>query len=641
MLNLICDSRLEALRTVSDAQTKALLDALVERTMRNTAENRLVQKNDTQEWWHLVWERMSDAAFVYALNGGDVLGRWVHDRTMEIVSLDADEWIGPWFRKRVDPPCGNLETAHVVNAVVHALCLCPSLFGNAEKNAVLTAIREKGLDQCERFMERKTRSNWSCVLAGGFASAAAVLDDRDAVERAVGYYNDCLDLYNSDGYGETLQYGNYASLSLVHMRRVLLAYDPSLAPRLSIGPIAAATKLGVMNFIGMKPLEEGGKAYPRSVNFGDSAAIYRPTGDVAITVASEASDPVVCGLARWHFDTTYADPTLGPDELATFGFFNQFTWMTVADLEKADRAITPEAAGLPLRYVSKLGPAVIRDGFGEGTTLLGVQSGGEVLKVSGHRHTDMNSFVLAHLGERFFADPGHCCYRLETWRQSRMAMMHNTWTFLDEEGHTLSQAGAAVGKEPLAHEVTASFEGEGFEVFSTDAAKAYGEHFKRAERTFIAAFPHVLFIVDRIETDVPMKVVSHFVVNNRDNKLDVHIADDKRLVFRRDPAAIKFFTFGDVTFSKRYGFIHDHYHPLPNQEGQGREGSAMIYDYTSAEFSTSHLIVHAVAMAEIGEIRKWHIKPGDEGVYNVFSPKNELCWRLTVDGEKLKGEFIG
>ena len=78
------------------------------------------------------------------------------------------------------------------------------------------------------------------------------------------------------------------------------------------------------------PLQGGGKAYPRSINFGDCAAIFRPSGDILLHIAAIMTTRSSADFARWLFDTTYADPTLEPDELATFGFFNQFGWRSVA-----------------------------------------------------------------------------------------------------------------------------------------------------------------------------------------------------------------------------------------------------------------------------------------------------------------------
>ena len=633
----ITENELAAVRAVVDSNSKVgeLWRALYARTMNNTAEDTLVQSADTQEWWHLVWERMADAAFVWAVTGDERLGKWVHDRTMELARLDADEWIGPWFRKRVDPPMGALETAHTINAVTEAYDLCPALFDEGEKAEILDALRNKGMIPALEFCEKRGfTNNWFCVLSGGYASAAVILGDDAAVETAVDLYDKGLSLYNSDGYGETLQYGNYASLSLVHMRRVLMRYNPALRERLSLTPIANTVKLAAASHLYMKPLDTEGRTgvYPRSLNFGDCAAIYRPTADVLLAIAEEYDDPTIAGLARWMFDVTYADPTLGPDELATFGFFNQYSWNSLVSLPLAAAPITPKEAGIPLKAVFQAGNAIIRDSWDEQKTVVGMMVGAEALNVASHRHRDQNSFQLAAYGDRFFIDPGHCCYRLDTWKKSCQTDYHNTWDFIGEDGTVYTQKIIPRGV-PFTKYVDYDAP-EGFEVIASDAAAAYGSHFKRAERIIVTALPHVMFIIDRIETDIPVKMVSHFAINNRDGKMHNHIAYWNKHVLRRGDGAIKFFTFPvgeEMKMTQRWGFCHDNYHPLPNHIGQGKEGTALLYDYTTEEYRTSHTVVHPFAISPIGDIKGWHIKNTEnDTVFTVLSPKNLEAWRLTL-----------
>ncbi len=630
-----------------DSQIGEIWRALKARTLANTAEDKLVQSGDTQMWWHLVWERMSDAAFVYAVEEKDQkLGKWIHDRTMEICNRDVQEWIGPSFRGHSPVPVAALETAHVINAVADAYDLCPGLFTDDEKKFILECIREKGLIPCGRFCPPGTaaRNNWYCVISGGFATAAALLGDEQAVEDAVGLYNNCLKLYNSDGYTESLQYGNYASLSLIHMRRVLVRYNPALAERLSLEPIANTVKLAAASFLYMKPLGTNGNdnGYPHSINFADSAAIYRPTADVLLAVAEESEDATKAGVARWLFDVAYADPTVGPDELATFSFFPQYSWNSLISLPNAAKAITPKDAGIPTKAVFNIGNAFVRDSWDDTKTVLGVMVGAVPYNVTAHRHRDQNAFTLTAYGDRFFIDPGHCCYRLESYGRSTSTGYHNTWDFIGEDETKYTQRGTPFGV-PFTKYIEYDAP-EGFDVIASDAAAAYGEHFKRAERIFVCAFPHVMFIIDRIETDIPVKMVSHFVINNRDGKMNNHMAYWNKFVLRRGKGALKFFTFPvgeEMTMKQRYGLMHDYYHPLPNMNGQGREGSALIYDYTSTEFSTKHTVVHPFAISPIGQIPGWHIvNEKDNTVFTVLSPGNVERWQLRLTDDSFEVEKL-
>ncbi len=635
----ITEKELTRIREARDANSQLgiLWRALKGRTYENTKEDSLVQSSDTQTWWHLAWERLRDAASVYAIEPNDKLGEWINKRVMEIVRMKPDEWIGPSFRKRQTPQPAMLETAHVINAVAEAYGLCPELFSEEEKAEILAAVRECGLKPSKEYLATPKKSNWDCVISCGYATAAVILGDKDAVKEAVGHYQKCVALYDEDGYGESLQYGNYASLSLSHMRDVLVAYDPSLAETLKIDCIANTVRWAVSSFLYMKPLggERGDVLFPRSINFGDSAAIFRPTADVLLQVSALSEDKTVAGLARWLFDTTYQKPAEGPDELATFGFYNHFSYVSLIYLPDAEAAISPADAQMPLVNVYKTGTATIRDSWSDTATVLGAQVGYDVHNASGHRHLDQNSFVLSYDMERYFVDPGHCCYRLETWKKSCTTEHHSTWDFYDEAGNKYTQEKCRANEAPL-NKITKNEQSGNFTILASDCAAAYGEHFKRAERVFVTALPNVLFVIDRVETDIPMKMVSHFVINNRDGKTQVKIKDAPRRVLRRGKGGMKFFTYTEdqpFELEHRYGYVHDNYHPIHNQIGQGKEGTAEILDLVS-EYRTSHLLIHPFCIDGTAEVPYWHIRHPEPYVYQVQDKGNVHTWELRLNPDK-------
>ena len=621
----------------SNSQLGILWRALKGRTLENTKEDKLVQSSDTQLWWHLVWERLRDAASVYAVEPDEKLGEWLNKRVMEIVRMKPDEWIGPWFRTRNKPPKAMLETAHIINGIAEVYDLCPELFSDEEKAEILTAIRERGLTYCKEYLLALTKTNWYCAIAGGFATAAVILDDRDAVEEAVGYYNTCCEFYDEDGYGESLQYCNYASLSLSHMRDVLVRYDANLAEKVKIDCIAKTVRWAASSFLYMKPLggERGDALFPRSINFGDSAAIFRPTADVLLQVSALCEDKTVAALARWLFNTTYQKPAEGPDELASFGFYNHFSYVSLIYLPDASEAMSPIEAEMPLTNIYKNGTATIRDSWTETATVLGAQVGYDTSNVCAHRHLDQNSFVLSYDKERYFIDPGHCCYRLQSWRDGKTTEYHNTWDFYDEAGNRYTQKACQAGEAPI-NTLTGYREVGNFKILSSDCAAAYGEHFKRVERTWVTAFPNVLFVIDRIETDIPMKMVSHFVLNNRDGKLQTKIKDAPRRVLRRGKGGMKFFTYTEeqpFELERRYGCVHDNYHPLHNQQGQGKEGTAEILDLLT-DYRTSHLLIHPFCIDDTVEVQYWHIYHPEPYVYQVKNRDSVHTWELRLAPDK-------
>lgn len=626
-------------------QRKRLWEAMEERATAGTLHRAsLMHPEDTMEWWHLVWERLGDAAFVQAVKPRPELARWVREVVLELCRRPADDWIGPWFRKRSNPSMGMLETAHIAAAVFTAYDLCPELFSAEEREEIRQAVKVKGMEPCRRaaakyVAEKRHINNWFMVLANGFGTAAVMLGDETAVEEAVGFYREAAKLYNRDSYGESLQYSNYASIHLVHLRELLIRFDPSLAAELDPGCIARLIPWYAASLMYMKPLEGWGEqAYPRSVNFGDSAAMFRPSGDVLLHVASRCAGeyPREAGLARWLFDITYADPRLGPNDAATFGFMNSYQLLSVLLHKEAVPAIPPWQAELPLLAQFETGGAIVRDKWEEPDTILAVQGGFSPHHVASHRHADQNSFQLVHRKERFFADPGHCCYRLTAFHSARATASHNTWSFIAEQQETGEKK--VIGQKEVYGNIymphTAFNHNRIVQqlghvhVIRSDCAEIYGDPIIKAERTWIAVMPHILFVVDRLEARTPVKVQSHFVLNNRDNRLKVNVAADNKLVLRRGEAAMKFFLLdarsaeGKSPFrlTRDWGYIHDCYHPQPNQKGQGKEGSGLIFRYEMEGPQVNHTMVYAVAMDQEPLIKGWHLKVLEDGRYFVEPP---------------------
>jgi hypothetical protein len=216
---------------------KSLWEIMRLRAEDHTSVPGISQPHDTQEWWHLVEERIYDVAFTIHVTGNEDLGVWLHDTILDICARSADEWVGPGFRSKKNPPVGQLETAHICAAVSTTLDLCGGLFSPEETASIKKDLRIKGLEACGRFLDEKknaVKMNWSMVLLDGYAAAAAILEDREALARAVEEYRDLEKIYNADSYGESIQYWNYASLKMSHTYEILLRFDPALAEGLGL-----------------------------------------------------------------------------------------------------------------------------------------------------------------------------------------------------------------------------------------------------------------------------------------------------------------------------------------------------------------------------------------------------------------------
>ena len=606
-----------------------------ERTRLNSQELSVCQSQDTQEWWHLIWDRMSDAAFVYHVLKDEQVGRWIHFAALEICSKDAAEWIGPWFRNRSNPPVGMLETAHACVAIATALDLCPDLFTEQEILFMRQSLKDKGQEPCLRFLQKVPHNNWFMVLLLGYTMASVALEETENLPAIAEYYKAACTMYNKDSYGESVQYWNYATLTLCRTYETLVRIDSQLAEGLP-APYVGCIPWVCTSLMYMKPLPgwTAGKNYPRNINFGDCAAIYRISGDIALQIAARFKDcyPKEAGLARWLFETGYQDSDLMYNERATFGFFNNYEFYTLLHYPNAAPSMTPDEAALARSAVFDVGHVIVRDRFDNPTTVWAMAGGYEPLNVTSHRHADQNSFTVAHLNERFLVDGGHCTYRLPHAQGFNLSSKnHNTWRFYKEDGTLIDQQTVNLGP-PLNHRTAFLTDGT-FTAVASDAARIYGSPVTKAERMIVSVLPNVLFVIDTIEADEPIRVEENFLLNNRDNKLKFHVASDTRLVFRRGQAAIKLIQASAepaTQFSLGWGYVHDAFHPLPNQNGQGKEGSGLIFTHTSVTAACKHVLVYAIPMAAETDIKQWHVNTLEPGSCEIESPAGKDQYRIRI-----------
>ncbi len=651
MARFVTEAEVARLRGAKpDSFQAKMYAALRERTYRNTQHPGFLQPGDTQEWWHLCWERASDAAFIWHMEKDEKLGEWIRGVAFWMRDLEDTEWIGPWYRSHVRPLKGHLETAHVSLAMCEILDLCEGLFTQEEKKSLEEALRVKGMGPCLRFCEivrgnHTSISNWYNVLLMGYGTCALYFEDQEAIDKTMILIRDSYSLYNADSYGESVQYSNYASLTLAHLNELILRLRPDLANQVDMFCYANLMVWYAASFLYMKPWT-GDAVYPRTLNFADSAAIFRPTGDVLAQVAVRLKDkmPRQAALASWLMQTTYADPFLGPDELATFGFFNQFRYHAV--LMQPDMAApkSPAEAGLSEKMCFENGQVILRDRWSEPRSVLAVQAGYAPLNVTAHRHQDHGSFQFVQGKERMIVDGGHCTYRLNAYRYSCSSSQHATIDFAPDSnvknfGMTANPYFSVIGqkladgnfyqrKPPRVRNIINQYMGAAH-VLTMDMTDAYGDQVVSAQRAFITALPGAVFIVDKAETAEPLRMRTHFPMNNRDGALKTHRADEHRYVFRRNGEAMKVFECeayvdGEKLPSKmqfEWGYVHRNYHPLANQEGQGKEGSAEIFNWVDAQAGKTHLRLCALASDRDERIKGWHIKPDAEGNWYIESPE--------------------
>jgi len=645
---------IEEARRRGDVVVGRFRAALTSRVARRAASPGLLGLGEDATWWYPAAEYLSDAAMAFALEPNDSLRAWIRDTALSVARRPVADWVGPWYRDhRARPPLGHLETAHLCWGLGSVVDLAGEVFRPDERQEVEDALRDKGITLCARWLERNSHlANWRAVMAAGVAVAAAVTGDRERIEYAANETHVCIQAFQPDGsYAESLQYANYLAYAL------MIAYEAvhRAAPEVEVaGPEIYGRSMPwfAQSMLYRKPLSGwGAEPRARAVNFNDCGAVFRPSGDLLLQVAARLRDslPTEAGLARWLFDTFYAPaPSQSPHNLASFGLRNDWGFLTLPLLTQSARPLSPEQAGLPTAAGFTNGNVLVRDRW-NGRTVLAVQGGSEPLHGPGHLHGDRNSFLLVHNDERLLADPGHSCYRNLIHGLESSTQTHNTCTFLIADdalglqedlakASLLEQSNVAARREivegkvaqpaaPRGRRLLVERRGEVTAVGS-EAARLYGEPIREFSRFWIQAGSHVLFVVDRIRASRPVRTVWNWLINNRDGASEIDVITPSEIVLRRGLAGMKIVHLGEGRLNGPvYAYVHDAYHPEPNQLGEGRPGSGMLYRWIEPTALESRLVVHAFAVDDCGLVGDWRLQ-ADSRKYALR--KGDISWSVEV-----------
>lgn len=629
--------------------------ALQKRVYQRVSWENLLGPNATTIWWHSTAEYLSDAAMSYALKPTPELADWLKRETLEIVRKTNYEWVGPEFRDHTEPFTGHLETAHLCWGISAVYDLAKKAFSENEKHEIKTALQEKGIVLCRRWLDKNIHlANWRSILFSGAMVTAVVVEDEKTVNELLPEFELCQNALQEDGsYGESLQYGNYLLLALTFAKEAVLRKYPNIHH--SAKRRTAFNNYHYVNWFAtsmfyIKPLQGwGDEPRARAANFNDSAAIFRPSGDVLLHLAARSEDQTERGLAKWLFEKYYvSSPHQEPHDLATLGMRNDWGFLTLPLLTFESKSILPEEAGLPLTTVFSNGNGFIRDAW-EGKTIIATNGGSQPLNGLGHLHGDLNSFILVHNHERLLADPGHSCYRNLIHGLESSSQTHNTCTFLIEKEslglqEDLAKASLLEQKSVFPRRLIVNGKGgekidrgdnllicakdDVISVIGSEVGRAYGQPIQAFSRCWILAGSNVLFIVDKISAEYPVTTLWNWVVNNRDRKT-VWLKEKNCLTVKKNNAGMKLFHGGNGSFSfPVHGFLHDAYHPEPNQSGEGSSSDSFVFRFTEKEKLATRTVVHAIALDEPNALIKWNL----EAINNNYTLKSDTKnWTLQLN----------
>lgn len=142
---------------------------------------------------------------------------------------------------------------------------------------------------------------------------------------------------------------------------------------------------------------------------------------------------------------------------------------------------------------------------------------------------------------------------------------------------------------------------------------------------------HVVFVVNHIESERPVTTVWNWLVNNRDGKTEV-IPENNSLKVRLNWAGMPLFHVGEASLAHPVnGYVHDVYHVEPNQLGEGKPRSGVVYRFTEKESKSSRTVVHAIALDDSAFLNSWQLKSNG----NRRTLTNDLhSWTLTLHDGK-------
>ncbi len=566
-----------------------LIDHAVIDRARETAEHPGIRRpEDSQDWWRCL-NRIEIAALAHLFAPQETrIQNWLHDALKEITDMPDDQWIGPFFRPRCDPPQGMLETSAILVAVTEALGICPDILSRGETDRLLDRIRKVGLPYSRNWISAREKegtfgsNNWSIVLLCGYAYGAALTEDEDALRFVTERCNYLCRTMNEDFYGETTDYWSYASSQFALIRLLLEAVRPDLASELlPVSVYAGILPWCAAQVIGPFRCEALTEPIPliRWVNFSDANAIERMDATTLASIAIRKKEmPQLASLASHLFFRTYAPETLYLQHEDRLGFWKTVTfWLALLYPDFADPKKTPPE------------PAVQR--FGDGLTVLKGEKlqffsrAGSTIpsKAIEHRHADQGTVFAAYNGVVLLDDPGSCCYRLPLYEEEKKDSAHSLPLF-------------RIGNTPLPQRILGSGDadhaplnrdaghetGKDFFMTTSDMADLYPKVLTKVLRTVWAEEKHIAFIADEWEAEERVTEETRFVFNNRRMAMEWRISGNECRM-TREGVGVRVISLDGCIPELGYGTLNDANHVHPGAPTQGRQGNGYVITFGKKE----------------------------------------------------------
>ena len=441
--------------------------------------------------------RIKEAIYVYFLSGDPAIGRFIHDYTMDTMTLGKWFWMGQTYtevnlKKKIR--FADLTSPHFATIFNALLVRCPELFTPEERKIVEENYRENVLnaayDDVQRRLKWKRRHNWLAILAQGVLMSSLYFKDTEKYELAVNtlldYYRDQIE--DDGSYGEGREYLIYA-----------LSTIPDFYPYLTSEQKKKLLESPYMKsgeWLWYQQIFNPRKFYV--LNYGDDNFFQAvPYWAQQLYIPALAGDPFACDIIRKD-----------PNFKRRISFNEKF--------EAVGHGKMPEQLPVPYDKLKKVrlfdsGELVIHTGWTEKDTHFAAIAH-RTIKTNTHRRPDSGSFSLARNGEPLVVSPGNSSLYYHPIHQLLCKTSFANTITLDN-GDQISDR---------KHQVrfTVPAEDEEKIVSSCTLNSAYEQKMKNLTRTFIfLKKSRTLVVIDKLEgAEKDVLFRSHLHLNDLDHK---------------------------------------------------------------------------------------------------------------------------
>lgn len=564
----------------------------IRRTADNIAESgSLLTEADTLEIWYYARNRLMDLSLTVLAEGEERHKKILNDVLLELCGCSTDFWQGPpypnrprtiWYRGE-ELPAGEIETAQMAMGVAIAYDWAYEALTEEVRKTVIQTLESKAIPLLYHSVLHQSQGrvmNHLCVMASGLMVALLAAGNSGKYENELCSAKRAMELWvnqvEDDGsYGESYHYLAYSLNNLF-----LATYAMKRRGQEELSNLWRLKKTlvwALQNQVGICRIEGFEHPAAVAVNPYDSPWLFQMEAPELLLYTRMFGLP----LGQWYIDHFLLEELERPDCLHRAWHRCDSILMALDD--ESIKPCSPQELKLPAAsYYPNTGFVYMRDSWehcGElcGDTVFVLESGGG--RCLSHQHYDRNSIALFAKGEYFLVDPGHSCYRGESYQHyDCTTAAHNT---LNIEGRNQCLGYPDAGGTCTSFSNQAYVTGRHFTndicYAASDAHRCYEPPLKCYVRKVWYVKPGYFVIWDHVDAaGTEGRIQNGFSVNQYDGKTNIYVRNQTMLIERPRASLRAEYLYPPLQrFDREEAKLHMAYHTLPDQKVEGQWGSAV------------------------------------------------------------------